>query len=106
MSQVLEINDLNFEGEVVASELPFLLEFHAPWCGPCKAMDPVLKDLAQEKLGELKVGKIDIEASPAMATRFGVRGAPTVLVFRGGREVGRRLGSGSRQALLSLAGIR
>ncbi|MFT3924054.1 MAG: thioredoxin family protein [Myxococcales bacterium] len=104
-AHVQEINELNFEREVLASETPFLLEFHAPWCGPCKAMEPLLDSLAREKVGALKVGKIDIEACPALTTQLGVRGAPTLVMFRGGREVGRRLGAGSRSAVLALAGM-
>jgi thioredoxin 1 len=102
MSEVREINDLNFETEVLQSDTPFLLDFGAAWCGPCKALKPVLEALAIEHAGSLKVGKIDVDLSPDVATRFGIRGMPTLVVFRAGSEVRRRVGAGSKSALLAL----
>lgn len=102
MTQVLEINELNFETVVLQSDTPFLLDFTAVWCGPCKALAPVLEALAHEQRDALKVGKVDIDSAPALATRFGIRGAPTVLVFKHGQEVQRRVGAGNKSALLAL----
>ena len=104
MTHVCEINELNFDEEVLASERPVLLNFSNQWCGPCKSLAPVLEGLAAENLSTLKVGKLDIDGSPSLATRFGIRGAPTLLVFRDGKEVSRRLGAGSKGALLALLG--
>ena len=100
------IDDLNFEREVLQSELPYLLDFGAAWCAPCKALEPILAGIAREYQGQLRVGKVDIDDSPAVAARYGVRGAPTVLVFRGGQEQGRRLGLTTKQNLLTLVGLR
>jgi thioredoxin 1 len=99
------IDDLNFEREVLGSELPYLLDFSAVWCAPCKALSPILAQLASEFRGSLRVGKIDIDSAPAVAARYGVRGAPTLLMFRGGREVGRRLGFTHKQNLVALTGL-
>ena len=98
-----EINDLNFDTEVLGSEQPYLLDFSAVWCAPCKAMQPLVESIAQEYEGKLRVGKIDIDNSPEVAMRFGVRGAPTVILFRNGKEAARKLGFTSRQALVQLA---
>lgn len=102
MTSVLEINDLNFEREVLQSDKPFLLDFTATWCGPCKALAPVLEALAAETAGAVRVGKLDIDSSPDVATRLGIRGAPTLVVFRDGKEVKRRVGAGSKSALREL----
>jgi thioredoxin 1 len=102
---VEEIDDLNFDAEVLTSKQPFLLDFSAVWCAPCKALNPIIESLADQYRGQLRVGKLDIDSSPAVATRFGVRGAPTVLVFRDGKEHARRIGLSSRDALVKLAGL-
>jgi len=99
---VLEIDDFNFEREVLGSELPFLLDFTAAWCAPCRVLAPILEALAGENLGAFKVGKLDIDEAPAVAARFGVRGAPTLIVFQNGRETARRIGSTNKLNLLKL----
>src|SRR5262245_59036462 len=101
-----EINDLNFETEVLGSEQPFLLDFSAVWCAPCKALQPLVEKLAEDFRGQLRVGKIDIDDSPAVAARLGVRGAPTLIFFRNGQELARKLGFTNRSGLLHLTGLR
>jgi thioredoxin 1 len=96
---VEQINDLNFDREVLASKGKFLLDFSASYCGPCKALDPMVEELAVRSKGRLRVGKLNIDDSPEVAARFGVRGAPTLLLFRDGKEQTRRLGLPSRKAL-------
>jgi thioredoxin 1 len=98
-----EINDLNFDSEVLGSDQPYLLDFSAVWCAPCKAMQPLIESVAKEYEGKLRVGKIDIDDSPEIATRYSVRGAPTVILFRNGKEAARKLGFTNRQALVQLA---
>jgi thioredoxin 1 len=106
MTHLVEsIDDLNFDTEVLASTLPFLLDFSATWCTPCKALNPIIESLAEQYRGALRVGKIDIDASPEVAARFGVRGAPTLLVFRDGKEYARRLGLTNRDTLIKLVGL-
>lgn len=105
MSQnVLEIDDTNFDAEVLASKEPFLLDFTATWCGPCRMLAPIVERIADENVGVLRVGKIDIDESPRVAARLGVRGAPTVVAFAGGRETARHVGATSKERLLRLVG--
>jgi thioredoxin 1 len=103
-SRVLVVDDTNFEALVLASKEPVLLDFTAAWCGPCKVIAPILETLAHEHAGTFKVAKIDIDASPATAIRFGIRGAPTLVAIRDGQEVRRRIGAGSKSTLLALMG--
>jgi thioredoxin 1 len=99
------ITDLSFESEVLGSSQPYLLAFSAAWCAPCRALAPILEEIAREQRGGLRVGKIDIDDSPAVAARLGVRGAPTVVLFRGRSEQGRLLGLTSKRKLLALVGL-
>jgi thioredoxin 1 len=99
---VREINDLNFQDEVLGSPEPFLLDFSATWCGPCKALLPIVEKIADENVGTLRVGKIDIDTSPAIAAKLGVRGVPSIVVFKDGKEAARRLGLANRETILSL----
>jgi len=101
---VLEINDLNFETEVLQSKEPFLLDFSAVWCGPCKMLSPIVEKIADENLGKVKVGKLDIDDSPGVAAKFGIRGVPTVVVFKGGKESGRHVGVTNKETLMKLVG--
>ena len=102
---VLEINDLNFEKEVLQSAEPFLLDFSAVWCGPCKMLAPIVEKIADEHLGKVRVGKLDIDDSPGVATKFAIKSVPTVLVFKGGKESGRHVGVTNKDTLLKLLGI-
>ncbi len=101
---VREINDVNFQDEVLGSPEPFLLDFSATWCGPCKALLPIVEKIADDNVGKVRVGKIDIDSSPGVAAQFGVRGAPTMIVFRNGKEAARRLGLANRETIMKLFG--
>lgn len=103
-ANVIEINDLNFETEVLQSKEPFLLDFSAVWCGPCKVLAPIVEKLADEYKGKVRVGKIDIDESPSVPTKFGIRGVPTVVVFKNGKESGRHVGVTNKETLLKLIG--
>ncbi len=102
---VLEVNDLNFDSEVLKSTVPFLLDFSAVWCGPCKVLAPVVERLADEYQGKVRVGKLDIDDSPGVASKFGIRGVPTVVVFKEGKEAGRHVGATNKETLLKLLGV-
>src|SRR5580692_9152134 len=82
----------NFDSEVLKSDLPVLLDFTATWCGPCKALAPIIDTIAQEYTGQLKVAKLDIDNSPDTPSRYGIRGVPTVILFKNGQEVARQVG--------------
>ena len=91
-SKVFHVTDINFENEVLQSEKPVLLDFSATWCGPCKALTPVVEAIAEKHEAVVKVGKIDIDESPAVANRLGIRSVPTIVLFKGGKEVDRKVG--------------
>jgi thioredoxin 1 len=86
------LDDLGFETDVLASELPVLIDVTARWCGPCRAQLPIVERLAAQLAGRLRVVTLDLEHAPVTATRLGIRGAPTLIVFAGGREIARHVG--------------
>ena len=100
--KVIELTDTNFEAEVLKSTEPVLVDFTATWCGPCKALAPVVEKLAEEAGGKFKVGKLDIDEAPDVTKRYGVRGVPTVLVFKGGENVDQHVGVTNRETLLKM----
>lgn len=99
---VQEFNDLNFDQEVIKSDVPVLVDFSATWCGPCKAIAPLVGQLADEYAGKVKVGTIDIDDSPGIAQRFGIRGVPTLYMFKGGEVVGKMVGAAPKQNIAQL----
>jgi thioredoxin 1 len=99
-SDVLNLEDGNFEQEVLKSEVPVLVDFWAVWCGPCKAIAPAVDELAREYKGKLKVAKLDIDAHQAVPQKYGIRSIPTLLVFKGGRVVDTIIGAVPKAKLL------
>lgn len=104
LDRPVDVTDQDFERYVRDAEVPVLVDFHADWCGPCKMMAPVLDSLAHDRQGELLVAKLDSDLNPAASARFNVRGIPTFILFRGGREVGRETGAVPRSRLDALLG--
>jgi thioredoxin 1 len=84
-ANVSHVTDSNFEDEVVKSSQPVLIDFWAPWCGPCKAIAPIVDQLADEYAGKLKVVKLNVDDNPQTAARYGVRGIPNLLIIKGGQ---------------------
>jgi thioredoxin 1 len=83
----VQFSDANFEEEVIKSDVPVLVDFFAPWCGPCQMMMPVVEDLAKEMEGKAKVGKINVDENPESASTYGVMSIPTIKIFKGGEVV-------------------
>ena len=100
MGQVLEITDDNFKTEVLKSDIPVLVDFWAPWCGPCKMIAPVVKELSTEYEGKLKVGKLNVDENGPTAQNFGIRSIPTLLVIKGGDVVEQIIGAVSKSVLI------
>jgi thioredoxin 1 len=96
------VNDLNFEQEVVGSDVPVMVDFTATWCGPCKQLAPLVDQLADEYVGRAKIVKLDINESPDTARRYQIRGVPTILIFKGGEVVGQQVGMAPKTRLSQL----
>ena len=102
---VIDVNDDNFEREVLNSDQPVLVDFTATWCGPCKALAPIVEGLANESAGKFKVAKIDVDNAPNVSSRFGIRSVPTVMVFQGGQKTAQHIGLTNKANLLKLLGV-
>jgi thioredoxin 1 len=99
VAKVLDITDATFEQEVLKSELPVLVDFWAEWCAPCRALAPVVKDIAASYDGRLRVVKLDVDSSPAAPARFQVRAMPTLLFFKNGQVVDSIVGAVPKQKI-------
>lgn len=102
MSLIDDIKTEDFEAKVLKSDIPVFVDFHALWCGPCKAMAPALEDMAREFEGEMKIVKIDIDAEPKLAETYAVQGVPTFIMVKGGEIVERMSGGMTRGAMSAL----
>jgi thioredoxin 1 len=105
MSNAITLSQANFDDEVLHAEVPVLVDYWAPWCGPCRMLAPVIDQIAAERAGALKVGKVDVDEHPQLAEQAGVRGIPTVVLYRNGQPVARALGAQSKSALEQALGL-
>ena len=99
--KVKEISDSDFESEVVNSDLPTLVDFWAPWCGPCKSIAPVLEELAREYEGKVKFVKVNVDDNPRAPTNFNVRGIPNLVLFKAGKVVDQIVGAVPKDQLIT-----
>jgi thioredoxin 1 len=102
MSNLIQLNDGDLNEVVTNSDVPVLVDFSASWCGPCKVLTPIVEKLANELEGKVKVCKVDIDEAPEAASRYSIRGVPTVIAFKGGQPVGQTVGLVTKDKLLAL----
>ncbi len=96
---IKHVSDATFDSEVIKSDTPVLVDYWAEWCGPCKMIAPVLEDVAKSYAGRLTVAKLDIDANPAVTTKYGIRGIPTLILFKGGEVRAQKVGALSKSQL-------
>jgi len=99
---VLELSDSTFQQDVLQSPVPVLVDFWATWCGPCLRVAPIVEDLAKDNAGKLKIGKLDVDENPGTSSEYGVMSIPTLIVFKGGKEVDRITGALPKSAIQSV----
>jgi thioredoxin 1 len=105
MSNLIHLEDSNFEEVVSSSDVPVIVDFSASWCGPCKVLTPIVEKLAEELQGKAKVCKVDIDEAPEAASKYNIRGVPTVIAFKGGQPVGTTVGVVSKDKIVALLSV-
>ena len=104
MNEPIHSSETSFDQAVLQSPVPVLVDFWAPWCGPCKMISPLLDEIARENPGTVRVAKVNVDDAPALASRFGVKSIPTLLVFADGQLRSTQVGLTSKQNLLAKLG--
>ena len=99
--QIVHVTDDNFEAEVLKSDLPVLVDYWAEWCGPCKMIAPVLDEITGEYAGKIKVAKLNIDDNPNTPPRYGIRGIPTLMLFKDGEVEATKVGAVSKSQLIA-----
>lgn len=93
MSKYLTVSDASFESDVLKSDKPVLVDFWAPWCGPCRMIAPIIEELANDYDGKAKIAKVNVDDNPQISTQFGIRSIPTLLIFKNGQVVDQIVGA-------------
>jgi thioredoxin 1 len=101
-STLLHVNDKNFADEVLNAQLPVLVDFWATWCGPCRSISPIIEELAKEFTGRIKVTKLNVDENPATPSQYGVRGIPTLILFKGGKILDQIVGAVPKARLITM----
>ena len=101
MGKITEVGDNNFDAEVLRSDLPVLVDFWAPWCGPCKSIAPIVEEIAGQFEGKLKVAKLNVDDYPATASRYGIRGIPNLIILKAGAVKEQIVGAVPKAKLVS-----
>jgi len=105
MSQVLRLTDRNFEEEVFQSQIPVLVEFSASWCVPSQQMKPMLETVAKEYTGRLKIGNLNVDQNPRIASQYQIMGCPTFILLNSGKAISRKVGAQSKKQLLEMISL-
>jgi len=102
MKRLIVLRDSSFKKEVIESEIPVLIDFWASWCPPCKMIEPIIEELSQDLEGAVKITKINVDQNPTSASAHKIMGVPTFIIFKCGKEMGRRVGAQSKTQLMDM----
>jgi len=105
MTNVITLTEANFDEQVLQSDVPVIVDYWAPWCGPCRMLGPVIEQIADERSGAVKVGKVNVDDEPSLADRAGVRGIPYVVLYRDGKAAAQAVGAQPKGKLEQALGL-